>query len=348
MLGYFANWGTSLHIASSSAKQWIIPSTMHIIFAGLIFIATFFAVESPRYLCKRGDFQAAAVVMTKLRILPIEHAYVQAELIDIKDQIEREQEATLGSNWFGPLRELFAMKSNLYRFMLGFMAQLLGQWSGGGSITIYAPQFFAILGTKGQSEKLFATAIFGVVKFVSALICAFFLVDFLGRKRALSLGITLQLVSVLYVAIFLTAVPQVTKINVKTGVSLPLTGMAKHAGTGAVVFIYFSGVGWALGWNSIQYLIGAEIFPLRVRSLGTSLIMCFHFVNQYGSSKAVPLMLLVDSLGPGGTFWFFAAVTLLGLVWMWFFLPETAGKSLESMDELFSLPWHVIGRKGAR
>jgi Sugar (and other) transporter len=124
--------------------------------------------------------------------------------------------------------------------------------------------------------------------------------------------------------------------------------MAKHAGTGAIVFIYFSGAGWALGWNTIQYLIGSEIFPLRVRSLGTSLIMCFHFVNQYGSSKAVPLMLLPGSLQPSGTFWFFAAVTLLGLAWTWFFLPETASKSLESMDELFSPPWYLMGRKGAK
>lgn len=80
------------------------------------------------------------------------------------------------------------------------------------------------------------------------------------------------------------------------------------------------------------------------------MIMCFHFVNQYGNSKAVPLMLLTKSpgLSPNGTFWFFSAVTLLGLVFVWFFLPETAGKSLEGMDELFNLPWHIIGRKGAQ
>lgn len=156
------------------------------------------------------------------------------------------------------------------------------------------------------------------------------------------MGIIIQCISMLYVAIYLTAVPEISAGKVQSTT-------AKHAGTGAIVFIYFSGVGWALGWNSIQYLIGAEIFPLRVRSLGTSMIMCFHFVNQYGNSKAVPLMLLPDSpgLSPKGTFWFFVAVTLLGLGFVWLFLPETAGKSLEGMDELFSLPWHVIGRKGA-
>lgn len=342
MLGYFANWGTSLHISNNTSKQWIDATIMHIIFAGIIFIMSFFALESPRWLAQVGKDEEARLNMSKLRNLPSDHPYVQAELIDIYDQIERERESTLGSGFFGPIKELFLLPSNRYRILLGLGCQLLGQWSGANSITIYAPNFFALLGTKGSSEKLFATAIFGVVKFVSALICAFFLVDFLGRKRSLSIGIILQLISVLYIAIYLTVVPAITAGQVQSAA-------ARHASTAAIVFIYFSGVGWALGWNSTQYLIGAEIYPLRVRSLGVSLTMCFHFVNQYGNSKAVPLMLLdgPGGLTPKGTFWFFSAVTLLGLGFVWFFMPETAGKSLEGMDELFELPWQVIGRKGA-
>lgn len=342
MLGYFANWGTSLHISNAKSAQWVDATIMHLIFAGIILIMSIFALESPRWLAKVGRREQAAVNMSKLRGLSQEHPYVRAELIDIDDQLDREREATLGSGLLGPLKELLMLPGNRYRMVLGLSCQLLGQWSGGNSITIYAPQFFALLGTTGQSEKLFATAVFGVVKFVSALICAFFLVDFLGRKRSLTIGIILQFVSMLYVAIYLTAVPEIAAGGSIIGEN------KKRAGTGAIVAIYFSGVGWALGWNSIQYLIGAEIFPLRVRSLGTSIIMTFHFINQYGNSKAVPLMLLNTSMKPQGTFWFFAIVTLLGLAFVWFFLPETSGKSLEGMDELFNLPWHVIGRKGAQ
>ncbi|KAL2069801.1 hypothetical protein VTL71DRAFT_14480 [Oculimacula yallundae] len=85
------------------------------------------------------------------------------------------------------------------------------------------------------------------------------------------------------------------------------------------------------------------------QSLGTSMIMCFHFANQYGNSKAVLLMLLdgAPGLSPKGTFWFFSVVTLLGLGFVWFSLPETAGKSLEGMDEMFNLPWYTIGGNGA-
>lgn len=63
------------------------------------------------------------------------------------------------------------------------------------------------------------------------------------------------------------------------------SGSVKRAAIAAIVFIYFVGLGWAMGWNSIQYIINAENFPLRVRSTGSSLLMCFHYANRYGISK---------------------------------------------------------------
>jgi hypothetical protein len=48
----------------------------------------------------------------------------------------------------------------------------------------------------------------------------------------------------------------------------------------------------------------------------------------------------------GGTMFFFAIVTLIGGIWVWFCIPELAGKSLESIDAIFELPWYLIGRKG--
>jgi hypothetical protein len=58
-----------------------------------------------------------------------------------------------------------------------------------------------------------------------------------------------------------------------------------RAAIAAIVFMYFVGIGWAIGWNSIQYLINAEIFPLHLRATGSSLLMCFHYTNRYGLSK---------------------------------------------------------------
>ncbi len=124
-----------------------------------------------------------------------------------------------------------------YRY-IGLTIQLLSQWSGAGSITVYAQDFFALLGTTGQQEKIFATAIFGVVKFVAAMLCALFLVDVIGRKRALSIGIFLQAISMIYVAAFLTAVPDIEEEGFE------FTSSQKSASLGAIVMIYISGFGW--------------------------------------------------------------------------------------------------------
>lgn len=313
---------------------------MHLMFAAVIFGLSLFAKESPRWLIKVGRHEEAAATLSALRNLPADHPYVQTEIIDINDQLNREQEATMGAHWTGILRELFFIPANRYRIMLSIFSQLLAQWSGANSITIYAPEYFEMMGTSGQREKLFATAIFGLVKFISAIICAVFLIDFIGRKRSLKIGIGLQFLSMLYMALFLVIDQSVGEEGAVQSPS------QKRAAMGAIVMIYFSGFGWAMGWNSIQYLLNSEIYPLRLRAIGGSIAMTVHFVNQYGNSKAVPTMFL--SMTTGGTMFFFSAVTLIGLVWVWFFLPETAGRSLEAMDEMFNLPWYLIGRKGAQ
>lgn len=286
----------------------------------------------------KGRDAESTKALCKLRQLPETHPFVQAEIYGIRDQLEREQEAVLGVSRWGKLRELVTLPANRYRFMLGFMAQLLGQWSGASAITIYAAEFFGVLGKSGQSEKLFATCILGVVKLTSAYACAFFLVDFIGRRRSLYAGISLQFISILYIAVFLAVVGTEALENGT------LTSSQKQAGVGAVTMLYLSGVGWTMGWNSFQYLVNAEIWPLRLRALGSSITMCLHFANQYGNTKAVPLMLL--AMTSAGFFFFCAAVCILGLLWVWLFVPEMAGRSLESTDELFSLPWYKIGRYG--
>lgn len=53
-------------------------------------------------------------------------------------------------------------------------------------------------------------------------------------------------------------------------------------------------------------------------------------------------------MGPTGTFWFFGAITIIGGIWAWFTIPETAGRSLESMDRLFELRWWQIGTMGQK
>lgn len=303
-------------------------------------------IESPRFLIKKGKREQALSNLTRIRQLPAEHEYIVREFNEIEASYQAEMEAAMGVGWLGPLKETFLVPSNLYRLYLVIMAQVLSQWSGAGSITLYAPDLFEILGITGGETSLLVTAVFGLVKLGGAIVCALFLVDVIGRKRSLLLGITLQSISMIYIAGFLTAVPE---MGVVEGYILPPNELGPSRG--AVAMIYLSGLGWSLGWDAMQYLLTAELFPLRIRALATSIGMALHFANQYGNSRAVPNMLLPASEGgisPLGTFWCFSAITALGGFWVWLSVPETGGRSLESMDRLFALPWYRIGLYGNR
>ncbi|KAJ5486799.1 hypothetical protein N7530_001099 [Penicillium desertorum] len=346
VLAYFANYGCELNLGDKTHNRWLVPTSLHIIFAGLIFVLSFLQHESPRYLVKRGQLEKAISTLSKIRGLPTDDEYVVREISTIQTTHAAEMEATMGSGPMGVIKETFLVPSNLYRVYLTFMAQILSQWSGAGSITVYAPDLFKLLGVTGKNESLLVTAVFGIVKLIAAILCALFLVDVIGRKRALLIGITLQAISMVYIAGFLTSVPA---MGVDENYTLPAD--KKGASEGAIAMIYLSGFGWALGWNSMQYLLTAELFPLRIRALCTSMAMTLHFANQYGNARAVPNMLLPVATGgidPKGTFWCFAAITIIGGVWVWFSIPETAGRSLESMDRLFALPWYKVGLYGNR
>ncbi|AOA62193.1 Putative quinate permease [Komagataella phaffii CBS 7435] len=338
MLSNFINYGCALHLPTDSPKQWIVPTAIKIVIAGLLAIGSLLCHESPRWLVKQGLINESGTVLSKIRHLPSTHPYILCEVGDIQEQIDIEDEATQSVSKWHVFKELIMVKSIRYRMLLALSAQVLSQWSFAGSITVYFPELVALAGVRG-TDRLLYSSILGVVKLTSAYLGAFFVIDLLGRKKALYIGITIQMLATLYFAIFLQIIPDAIEDDVQ------LTGSRKHAGLGALAMLYITGVGWTLGWNSIQYLINAEMLPLRVRNIGTATIMAFHFANQYGNTKALPSMLI--SLTPAGTFFFGVGVLALGLLWAFFFLPEIAGRSLESMEDLFNLPWYLIGRRGA-
>lgn len=345
-IGYFSNVGTILHFAPTDPRLWIFPNSVKIMFAGVFLFGSLACVESPRWLFQKGDTGKGTANLLKLRKLPRDHPAIQKEIEDIMAQLALEESERVSV--FSVIKDFCLLGSLRYRIALCLAIQILGQWSGANAFTMYAPEFFALVGESEKVRQLIMTATFGVVKLVSAYFCAFFVIDLLGRRRALYIGISTQLVSTLYFALFLTLVPEsvIKSGSVSRSPSRSLSKSQLSAGKGAMAMIYLSGIGWTMGFNAVQYLFNAEVFPIRSRNVAVSLIMMFHYANQCGNSKAVPLMLLaIDNYG---AFYLFATVLLISLAVFWFFLPEVSGRSLETMEELFSLPWYLIGRRGVK
>lgn len=268
VLAYFTNYGCQVNMGDSTAARWQVPTSLHIIFAGLIFLLTLAQSESPRYLIMKGRYEKAAQAMARLRNLPQHHEYVASELEHITAAYREEATATANTGRLGILKEAFANPSNLYRVSLTIAAQILSQWSGAGSITLYAPDLFHLLGIPDTNTALLVTAVFGIVKLVAAVGCALFLVDVIGRKRSLLLGITCQAVAMVYVAGFLTAVPQLGGHNTAES----LTGPQLAASKGAVAMIYLSGFGWALGWNSMVRPVSSEYGAMTELTMGLAIL----------------------------------------------------------------------------
>ncbi|OJJ64226.1 hypothetical protein ASPSYDRAFT_84248 [Aspergillus sydowii CBS 593.65] len=328
VIGYFAGYGASIHLSDKNDTQWILPQSSQLMMAGVLLLASLGCVESPRHLVRKGCTDKASDAVTRLRRLPHGSPRIEEELQIFQNQATASQ--ATNQQWFSlePWKLLFGQAANRSRLLFLVAAQLLSQWSGTNAITTYTPKFFSLLSVTGNSETLLTTSIFGVVKLVAGTVSAIFFVDRVGRKRVLLSGITLQLLALLYVAIYITA----TSLH---GVDAQ-SGNVQRAAIAAIVSIYVTGIGYAFGWNSVQYLINAEILPSPVRTLGTSLLMFIHYAIRFALVKAVPSMMLENALQPKGTFWFFFGVAFLGLLWAFFLLPETSHRNLEETSEMIS------------
>ncbi|KAI7215203.1 hypothetical protein KC352_g16699 [Hortaea werneckii] len=71
-----------------------------------------------------------------------------------------------------------------------------------------------------------------------------------------------------------------------------------------------------------------------------SIFMALHSAWYFGCSKAMPSLLAATDRY--GAFAFFASICVCSLIFAFFCMPETAGRSLESLDALFQRPLYTI------
>lgn len=351
LIGYLSNWLTQLYLSPTNRNQWVVPTALQIAVAGAALVASAGVVESPRWYCEDHQYEKALMALARLRNLGEDSAAVLHEFDMIAASLDASRRAlakedslvgSLASSKAPSKRSrVLALALRLkclftetpYQIALGIAVQLLGQWTGANAVTMYAPEFFRILGILTHNQQLFMTLMFGVSKLVFALACAFFVIDRLGRKVALYAGISMQFVAMVYITIFLKLQHD----------HVPSLALQHRLGVAAIIMIHLNGAGWAVGWNSVQYLVGAELFPLHLRGAATGVIMFAHYVNQFGNSKAVPIMLV--AMHQWGAMLFCAVIILVGLLFVWFFVPEPAGCKLEEMQRVFAAPWYKIGRQ---
>lgn len=309
-----ASWLCFATLYAESSLQWRFPIACQMLFSTLVLCCCSFLPETPRWLAKRGEIDKAKLVLKRLRARPEtgydETAEVDGELAEIMTNIQAEDAA-------GPVSwtDVFSNKTrsrNLQRVVLGMGPYIMNQWSGINSLCYYLA--FILENYLGFSTRM--SLILASVAFTQYALFSwppYWFIDRIGRRWAVIISSTGCAVCMALIAGCLA------------------TG--NYAGSSAAVafmFVYLDF--FTSGILPVSWSYSAEIQPLRVRNKATAVGVFAHWLSNFVVVMVTPIGL--DAIG-GRYFWIWAAVCASFVPLTWFFGVETAGRTLEQIDEMF-------------
>ncbi|MER5438782.1 sugar porter family MFS transporter [Streptomyces sp. NPDC002790] len=299
-IGNLVVFAVSAVIAHVNSEAWNIDQGWRWIFAlGVIpavafFLMLFLVPESPRWLARKGRSDEALTVLEHVNATPED---ARSELTAIEGALSQEHAG---------LRELLAPA--LRRMLVvGVGVALFQQITGINAIFYYAPEVFRTAGF-GSDGAMMSTVLIGVVLVVATLV-SMRLIDRVGRRALLLVGSTAM-----------------TVLLAGTG----MVFRAAHPNAALLLVLILAYVGFfAVSFGTVAYVIISEIFPTRVRGVAASVATFALWGGNYLVSQFFPV--LVDGIGASGTFFLFAGICLLALVFTATLVPETRGRSLEDL-----------------
>lgn len=233
-LASFTVLGIHRTVPDSKLQYQITPTVMSI-FLFLCIIASFFVAESPRWLLIVGRREEAVATLVKLRCMPADSERVAGEIADIEASVISANGDVEGKpNLWVVAKETFTVSSNLRRLQQVLVSYALAQLSGANSVTSYFIPILELLGEQaGTQRRVFLSGMYGFSKLWFSLISAFFFIDILGRRRSLFIGIAVQMLSHIYIGVFI-------KYQQEGHVSVA-------AAQGAIAMLFVHAFGYAVG-----------------------------------------------------------------------------------------------------
>jgi sugar porter (SP) family MFS transporter len=262
--------------------------------------------ESPRWLAKRHRRKEALGILKKL-------GNQDADVV-LKDIVDSLHEETVAAN------EPFFQRKYLRPILLAFMVATFNQLSGINTILYYSKTIFMMAGvdtTKALQESIGL----GLTNLVFTLL-GMALIDHFGRKKLLITGSAGLAVCLSATAFGFWLNDQIAAGAISESYQY-LVGRAVLGGL--ISFIAF----FAFSSGAVIWVFIAEIFPNRVRARGQALGSCTHWAWCAILTLGFPLIADYSKCAP---FIFYAAMMLLQVVLVWWFLPETKRVSLEDMQ----------------
>ena len=288
-------------------------------------IGMFFLPETPRWLMGHKTEDQAKKVLDKVG------EYNKEEVLSqIKSNIEAERKQTTGS--------LSVLKAKWVRpaLIIGIGIMIVQQFTGINTIIYYSPTIFEMAGFGAETANPVYNAILPSlpIGFVNVLftVVSIYLIDRWGRKPLLYLGLIGMIVALLAMGIGFTFYQTVG------GAALQWIAFISM-----IIYIPF----FAISLGPIAWVLISEVYPTKIRGLGASLATMMNWVcnfiiaNTFLSLGRAVTGEMPNPAGegmlvnPGGAFFIYAVIGILGLIFVYTYIPETKGHSLEKIEQHF-------------
>ncbi|MGB6522243.1 MAG: sugar porter family MFS transporter, partial [Candidatus Cybelea sp.] len=269
----------------------VVPSA--ILMAGMIWMP-----ESPRYLFKIAQGARARDELTRIYDNSAESSREEVSIV--------ESLRVKG----GGFRALFARGTRI-ALVVGVSLAVLQQITGINTVIYYGPRIFEMAGVSSAAGSILAQSAVGTVNCLMTLVAIFF-VDRLGRKPLLYAGLAGMFVALSAMALAFARPHLSSSLG-----AIALTSMMVYVGC------------FAFSLGPIVWLLISEIFPLPVRGLGMSLSTLSNWVGNFLVSQF--FLTMVEQLGISATFWVYAGICVLTVIFVATMVPETKQELLEAV-----------------
>ncbi len=296
---------------NNNPESWRPMFYVGVIPAIILFIGMFFLPETPRWLMGKGRDNEARRVLSRTE----DPTLIDQAIENMKKDIQQDAEQMHWTEIFKPW--LF----NAMIIAVGIM--FFQQFVGINTVIYYSPEIFLKAGFEGNQAAIAASVSVGVVN-VLFTILSLFLIDKLGRRKLFFIGTTGIFFSLLLIGFcfaFSELLGDYTKIVLVACM---------------LCYIAF----FAISLGPLGWLIISEVFPLKVRGLGSSIgslanwgfntLVVWTFFKMIDGFNS---LFGKEEMGTASAFWVFAAVAIIALIWGYLFIPETKGVSLEKIEE---------------
>jgi sugar porter (SP) family MFS transporter len=273
----------------------------------LFFIVLFLIPESPRWLVVQGKVKKALTILKK--IYGEKEANIQID--NVKNLIAIETE----TDWRMLLQSGFRMA-----LFIGVALAMLGQLMGVNAVLYYGPVIFKESGLS-SGDSLFYQVLVGLVNMLTTVL-ALIIIDKVGRKKLVYWGVSGMIIALVLIGIFFA-----------TGAEMGIPHVF------LLIFFLFYIFCCAISICAVIFVLLSEMYPVKVRGAAMSIAGLSLWIGTYLIGQLTPLML--TTFTPAGTFWLFALMCIPYILIVWKLLPETTGKSLEEIEEM----WIERGRK---